>query len=60
MGERCLFCSSRLLQRDVGGREHVFDENAVSDGGVIDEHVGDGTNELAVLYNGAAAHECGQ
>ena len=40
--------------------EHIFDEDAISRGGVADEDVGDGADELSVLDDGAAAHECGQ
>jgi len=40
--------------------EHIFDEDAISHGGVADEDVGDGADELSVLDDGAAAHECGQ
>ena len=29
-------------------------------GGVVDQHVGDGANELAVPDDGRARHECGQ
>ena len=40
--------------------EHILNENAVARGGVADEDVGDGADELSVLDDGAAAHECGQ
>jgi len=40
------------------GIQHIFNENAVAGGGVIDQHVGHGANELAVLDNGRAGHEC--
>ena len=42
--------------------QHVFDEDAVAGGGVVDEDVSDGADELAVLDNGTAAHadvKCG-
>ena len=42
----------------LGGGEHVFDEDAVADCGVVDEDVGDGADELAVLDDGTAGHEC--
>ncbi len=38
--------------------QHVFDKNAVAGGGIIDKDVGDSTNELAVLKDGTAGHEC--
>ena len=40
--------------------EHIFNKNAVSRGGGVDEDVGDSADELAVLNDGGAAHECGQ
>lgn len=43
-----------------GSREHIFDENAVAAGGVADEDVGDGADDLSVLNDRGAAHECGQ
>ena len=36
------------------GVQHVFDENAVAGGGVVDEDMGDGTDEPAVLDDGGA------
>ena len=48
------------MNREVCGGEHIFDEDAVAGGGVIDEDVGDGADELAVLNNGAARQVCGQ
>ena len=38
------------------GVQHVFDENAVTHGGVIHKHMGHGADELAVLDDGAAGH----
>ena len=35
-------------------------ENAVARGRVVDQDVGDCSNELAVLDDGGARHECGQ
>ena len=47
-----------LLRRPCHGKrdrvEHVFKEDAVPRGRIIDEHVGDGSHELAVLDDGAA------
>ena len=40
--------------------EHFLDEDAVAHGGVVDELVGDGTDQLAVLQNGRARQVCGQ
>jgi len=42
------------------GARHILNENAVSRGGIVDQHVGDGTNQLAVPDDRRAAHECGQ
>ena len=36
--------------------QHVFDEDAVTHGGVVDENVGDGADEFAVLNDGATGH----
>ena len=38
------------------GIEHVFDEDTVAGGGIVDEDMGDGADQLAVLDNGTAAH----
>ena len=40
--------------------EHILNEDAVSDGGVVHHHVSDRTHKLAVLNDRRAAHECGQ
>ena len=40
--------------------QHIFNENAVARGRVVDKHVGHRADELAVLDEGAAAHECVQ
>ena len=42
------------------GGEHVFNKNTVAAGWVADHDVGDGADELAVLDDRRAAHECGQ
>ena len=39
------------------GVQYVFDEDAVAPGGVVDQDVGDGAYQVAVLDNGAAGHE---
>ena len=36
--------------------QHIFNENAVSRGGIVDENVRDRADELTVLDNGRAAH----
>ena len=38
--------------------EHIFGEDAVAAGRIVHQNVGDGAYELAVLKDGAAAHEC--
>ena len=40
----------------TGCFQHVFDEDAVAGGGVIDQDVGDGADEVSVLDNGRAGH----
>lgn len=36
--------------------QHIFDKDSVSLGRIVDEDVGDGADELAILYDRAAAH----
>ena len=38
--------------------QHVFNENAVSRCGVIDQYVGNRADEFAVLDDGGTGHEC--
>ena len=38
--------------------QHILDQDAVTHGGIIDQHVGHGADEFAVLDDGAAAHVC--
>ena len=38
--------------------KHILNKDAVATGGVVHQNVGHGADELAVLENGAAAHEC--
>ena len=38
------------------GVEHIFDEDAIAGGWVIDKDMGDGADEFAVLYNRRAGH----
>ena len=40
--------------------EHILYKNSVADGGIADQHVGHSSDQLAVLDNGAARHECVQ
>ena len=40
--------------------QHVFKEDSVPRGGIVDQHVRDRADELAVLDDGRARHECGQ
>ena len=44
----------------ISGVQHIFYEYSVSLGGVCDHNVCDRADELAVLDNRAAGHECGQ
>ena len=50
----------RLLHRHLRRAQHILNENTVACGRSVDKDMGDGTDELAVLDNGRAAHECGQ
>ena len=50
----------RLRHRHLRGVQHIFNENAVSRGGIVDEHVRYRADELAVLNDRRARHECGQ
>ena len=36
--------------------QHIFNKDAISGSGVVDENVGDSADEFAVLDNGTAAH----
>ena len=38
--------------------QHIFGEDIVVGGGVVDQHVGHRADELAVLDNRRAGHEC--
>ena len=46
--------------RNLRRGQHIFNENSVARGGIVDEDVGDSSYELAVLDDGRAAHECVQ
>ena len=41
-------CAIPILRRSV---KHIFNEDAVSGGWVVDEHMGDSTDQFSVLYN---------
>ena len=61
MGMRLpVFILRRLRHRHLRRRKHIFNENAVPRGGIVDQHVGNCADKLAVLDDGRAAHECGQ
>ena len=36
--------------------QHIFDEYTISGGGVVDQHVGHGADEFAILNDRAAGH----
>ena len=38
--------------------QHIFDEDAISDGGVVDKDVGDGAHQFTVLNDRRAGHLC--
>ena len=40
--------------------KHIFNEDAVALGRLVDGDVGNGADELTVLDDGRARHECGQ
>ena len=40
--------------------KHIFDENAVARCGIVDENMRHSTDELTVLDDRRAGHECGQ
>ena len=39
-----------------GGFQHIFNENAISFGGIIQQNMGHGPHQFSVLQDGAAAH----
>ena len=56
-----MILSLRCLRHGhLRGVEHIFNENSVPRGGIVDQHVGDRPDELAVLNDGRAAQECVQ
>ena len=40
-----------------GGIQHILNKYAVTSGWIIHKHMGYGTHDFAVLYNGTAGHE---
>ena len=53
------FCHLSLKGKALGcGIQHIFDKNAISAGGVIDQDMGHRADEFAILDDGAAGHEC--
>ena len=40
--------------------EHIFEEDSISRCRIVDQHVRHRADQLAVLNNRRAAHECGQ
>ena len=38
--------------------QHIFDENAVAGGGVVDQYVGHGAHQFTVLNDRRAGHLC--
>ena len=44
----------RLLHRHLCRVQHILNENAVARGGIVDEHVRNRADELAVLNDGRA------
>ena len=46
----------RLRHGHLRSVEHIFDEDPVARGGIVDEHVRHSSDKLAVLDDGGAAH----
>ena len=38
--------------------QHIFYKSAIAGGRIVNEDMGDGADQLAVLNNGAAGHFC--
>ena len=38
--------------------KHVFNENAIAGSGVVEEDVGNGSNQFSVLYDRRTGHVC--
>ena len=54
------FSLRSLRHGHLCGVQHIFNENAVAARGVVDHDVRYRADELAVLDDGGAGHECGQ
>ena len=50
----------RFHHVNVGGIQHILYKYSIPLGWLGYHHMGDSSDELAVLNDGAAAHECGQ
>ena len=48
--------AERGLYAGLSGVQHGLGQNTVTLGGVIDQHVGDGTHQPPVLKDGRAGH----
>ena len=48
-------CAIPILRRGV---EHVFDENTISGGRIVDKDVGHRAHQFAILNDGATGHFC--
>ena len=46
-------CAIPILRRSV---QHIFNEDAIAGGGVVDQHMGHRADEFAVLDDGATGH----
>ena len=46
-------CAIPILRRSV---KHIFNKDSIPHCWIIDQNMGDGADELAVLDNGTAAH----
>ena len=53
---RCIFCA--LLPHTPDCFQHRLSEDGIAPLRGIHQHVGDGTDQFTVLYDGTAAHEC--
>ena len=53
-------CRRQFIASYLARIQHIFNENSVSHAGIVYHNVCDRADELSVLNDGAAAHECGQ
>ena len=58
VGRRLSPAAKAPLQGEAlcGGIQHIFNENAISGGRIVNKDMSDGPHQFAVLDNGAAAH----